>query len=551
MNSGANSRRGLSRGPWVAAGVFIAIDALLILIMTWDGGHAAEPASSSPGISLNANESGPAIRRARGPVASRRAVRARASSPSAIDATIQARFKTPDGSPAAHANIDVYHWYPEVSPAAARSLKIATLTTDGDGRIVARTISIDPRSPLEFRHAQHGCASVWPQSVLASDRSLMLGDVDLAVWPVLRGRIEYQSGEPVARASINGFSHECGYGQALANERGEFEINTLPSGDATLWVADGESAPKEVFVTVEPTPDKEPVVVTLERGRALAGRVERKGGAAAYPARVFCVSAKHSAIGSTRRDGTFRIPGLPLDEAVDVEIYTVDDAYVGGRSGVTATENNIRITVAPEPAPGTVTFQLVDDGSGQPVEERGEARLYRLRGVELLSHEAVVRRDLLREDDVWSPPRRAMPLPGTPEATVIFRHGLLGGSRFFVTVVTDGFFPFESETIVADPGEQAGPIALRLQRPCSIEGRSLDPDGQPAEWQQVLLTKPMGAVDPIDADSIVARGQSRVGGSYRISNIRPGDYELRLRHGFRRVSLRSGENLKDFDVQMR
>ncbi|MFN0205222.1 MAG: hypothetical protein ACKVS6_02780 [Planctomycetota bacterium] len=565
-------RTGRSRSPWIVAFLFVAIDALFIL--WYIGGsevnnYAAEESAfdsvySDSVYSEGSNSESQRAARAqrivdsasRGTAQARRPAR---SAPSAITTktlALTARFRTASGAPASNINIDVLQWKSILGPSAAHNPKIATLTTDGEGRVVGRTLQIEPHGPVQFISKEHGIAGFWPSELPLVDDTLHVDAIDLAQPLAIRGRVVYDTGGPVQSGIVNVFSASAGYGSAKLDDAGKFTIQTLPEGDISLWIVDAESTPAEELFAVDARTADEELEFTLRRGRAVQGKVHKSGGTPVYPARICCVSERGTMVtGVTRRDGRFFIRGLPPNEPVDVQIFDLKNCYIGGKRSVSAHEKSVSIEIPAQPPSGRVTVRILDEETNLPLYWPSTVRLYRRRESENIVQWDLPRRETTEESDEWSPRTFLSDATKTEDGALTFDYGKLGPGKFFVSVDAAGYFYRESEPFVATGAEDAGTIEMRLQKPCRVEGRILDRDsGKPTNVARIALATPENKSNR--EKWIYCKNRVGHDGKYQFEGLRPGTYDVFPVTFYNsnneapagRVTLRSGEKLVDFDI---
>ncbi|MBI3817738.1 MAG: hypothetical protein HY286_03520 [Planctomycetes bacterium] len=558
--------RRLSRAQWFALCAFLATDMLFLLWFTWeryDGSDSGLDASAPDDATIGSLPGSRPNRASRKPAIARRPAPTSAKGNITKPLTITARFMASLRVPAANVQIDVRQWPPNAAPEEKRDARIATMTTGADGRALPRTLQIDPENPIQFVCKEYGVAAFLPGELARNSDRAELGDVELVKAAALNGHIRYTSGEPVVSGYVNAFSMEGGYGFSNIGADGQFEITNLPQGIISLIIVDGESAPDVEELQVGPSTGEQDLEFRITRGRAIKGKIYRSDGKSPGPFRVVGVTESGSVIGGgTRSDGSFIVRGMPLAGAGDVEIYNSSNCYIGGATHAPG-DGPVSIRIADAPRKGKLTIRLVDDETGMPFESPVSIHLHRRRANDEIAAAESPRREAGGVDGAALPPAYLEKPEILDGGIVKFNYGKIGPGKYFASVESGGCIYVESAPFVATGTEDVGPVEVRIQKPCSIEGKCFIKDTE--------LTTASGAFRPYAGRTVyitdisAPESKSRPliynstdrDGHYHFESVRPGTYDVNVHMpNFgstlekKRVVLHSNERLKGFDIYL-
>ncbi len=428
--------------------------------------------------------------------------------PLELGAPVEGRVTDQDGSPLEGAEVHVSEetfftmgrsGEPEPE-ATSDSAGMFTFASRADGETVDLEISLDGYVSEPVR----GVA-------VPTHRPL-----EVKLWQASRisGRVVDASDEPVAGAQFHTLnmrrrmrmSSSTSSGRTESDSDGVFVIEGVAPGEIHLVIrAEGFVASELKDLVVEPGQDLEDVIVRLERGATVLGRVTDVNGlpvadveVATQPtARSFTMAGR----ASTRSgdDGRYRLDGVRTGRQSIVATHA-DHAPVEKSFDVEAGENQLDIAFE---ASVEISGRIVDS-LGAPI---GGAHVG-------LSGRGRFRSDQAVRTDSSGAFSLDFATPGTNE----------------LTADADGFAP-RTEKVEVGPGGLSG-VEIRLDQGAAIVGRILGLDERELAGIEVFAnTRQAWAMGVVAAD-----------GTYRIEDLAPGKYSLSAHH---QASGRSAEGTVD------
>ena len=433
-------------------------------------------------------------------------------------ARIAGRVIDSKGKPIASAGV---HRVESLEPLDHRSARLEGEKPDAisgaDGKFVLEDLASGLPLNLIVRapgHLPAGVRNVRPPN----QKPLM---VRLEAAAQLRGRVVSAEGEPVAGARVD-FIWEAAVPDrperktgppverfATSDREGRFELRNLPSGTATVsaW-AEGHVPVDGREVTVPwPDPDQE-LILTLERGTVLSGRVATTAGDPVSGARVSAGGAS----GTSDDDGVYKVEGAPVGRTT---ILAFHPDYRRFFKEVVLDKGGNQLDV---------TFEAGVEVSGRVVDERGTP----------VAGAGVVLNSLgARERHEYR---------GRTGVDGAFRLSPVGRGRYRLTAEGDDYPPGEIPEPVEVAGKPLEGLEVVLEPGGAIAGRVIGL--KPEELSQVEVTirsEEQGTVPVmIDAE-----------GGYAIRKLRPGDYLLQatLAAGQRQAQARASLSPREREAQ--
>lgn len=341
----------------------------------------------------------------------------------------------------------------------------------------------------------------------------------------LRGQVVSAEGEPVAGASVD-FIWEATVPDrpdrktgppiersATSDRDGRFELRDLPTGTASVsaW-AQGHLPAEGREVTIPwPDPDRE-LVLTLERGTVLSGRVATTAGDPVSGARV----AAGAASGVSDDEGVYTMEGAPLGKTT---VLAFHPDYKRFRREMVLEKGGNQLDV---------TFEAGAEVSGRVIDERG-APVAGAR-VALQSLGARERQEY----------RGRTGIDGT------FRLSPVSRGRYRLTAEGEGYSPAEKPEPVEVAGKALEGLEVVLEPGGAIVGRVIGLNPEELAQVEVMIGREAHGTSPVMIDAE---------GRYEIRRLRPGDYLLQAslaagqRQAQARVSLSPREREAQRDLE--
>jgi RNA polymerase sigma factor (sigma-70 family) len=369
--------------------------------------------------------------------------------------------------------------------------------TDAAGRFVFR--GVPARAVLTPRVT--GYAVVGAAAITTAGAAVDDAVIDVVARPALRGRV-VRDGAPVAGATVTASTASVRLPPQQADGVGGFELVGLTPGRYTLF-ASSEAAGAFTTAAAQPVievPARDEVVIELDGGGVITGRVVDAAGAPLIGAEVKAIDLPRTDLGTaiTAIDGGFSIAAL-----------------AGGRYTF-----EVRSAIgAPAPlAWAGVTPAPVDLGGGHgrvgPIELRVETHASSIAGRVIDDMEAPVADAIVRLGPIhgWT---TAVPITRT-DRDGAFRVATLGDGPFSLDAGIGGG-PLAAVDDVA-PG--ATGVVLRLIRPAALEG-TVDGIAGARVWLQRT-----GGVDGAASVPDRRRTARADGGRFAFDALAPGHYTV-------------------------
>ncbi len=342
-------------------------------------------------------------------------------------------------------------------------------------------------------------------------------------------------GEPVAGALL--FLEDGQLPLAATGERGRAALVAPAGADLELEAIDGQGRFGALALTPPPPGEAAggPVALVLEDRRSMGGRVVEEGTREPIPgALVWAGSGAEATPTDTSGGYSLRLPGAAGPWGQFVQAAAA--GYVPG--GERAAAGDAGPTIALEPAASL---------AGRVVDADGAA----LAGVEI---EASPRADGGRRR-FFRPPGRTPRARSAGDGRFAVR-GLASGRGYDLRLVKIGFAPAKLETEALEPFEQRSGLEAVLYRGRRAVGLVVDEEELPVAGALVRLVAPSDPrrrfVRQPGAEETVPEGSTGVDGSFAISDLAAGRYELEVSSpGFGPVAVPGvevSEGAGDFDL---
>jgi protocatechuate 3,4-dioxygenase beta subunit len=289
----------------------------------------------------------------------------------------------------------------------------------------------------------------------------------------IAGRVLDNEGKPIAGAEVvvGGRSYNSHAPQAKTNAQGRFVLkNCKRDPRASVLATAAGRSPELTDVAIDK--DRDDVEIRLEPGHALRLRVLGAKGQPLAGARVRSVTWRGSSAlgwsGNTDADGRLVWAEAPR-EAVSYGIYAPGHIQLIAKT-LTATDEEQSVTLLPEL---TVTGTVVDDQTGQPVENFSVVKGWMSRG---------------REAPYWDRNDTKVKIEtGKFEyAENVERDG------YATRIESDGYLPAESRPIKGEEGTVA--LAFRLKKGMPLAGTLITPAGKALAGADLLLVTPSSQI---------------------------------------------------------
>tara|TARA_R110002096_G_scaffold292224_1_gene486478 strand:- start:9989 stop:12721 length:2733 start_codon:yes stop_codon:yes gene_type:complete len=255
------------------------------------------------------------------------------------------------------------------------SLESIRETTDGEG--IARIANVPPGQTILAAQAPGYAIGHSIAIVSSSPEAESQNRITLLRGTILAGTVVDHNGKPVvgahivARAAGSFFHLQDPKKDGVASDaKGKFQL-TVPQGTLQLIAVHDEHPPATSERIPVDSSEVRDVVITMQEGANISGRVVTSAGTAVAWPTIRVLSKEVSGLGTHRqvigdKDGTFEVSGLPKEqllvhgasqeassEATDVDMRT------------TASQKNITITLTVE---GMIAGVVLDE-NGEPVPE--------------------------------------------------------------------------------------------------------------------------------------------------------------------------------------
>jgi len=393
--------------------------------------------------------------------------------------------------------------------------------TDVDGRF---EMLLDPVRDAHTAYVEHGDFLAEQRQFTATQLAEPC-EIVLHRGASVRGRVVDRDGRPVAGAQIR-LGQWIGYLAAprgLSANDGTFEIRNVSAGRVEVATFARGFAPTRRAVDV-PAGERAAaeVVVSLEPGHEIAGRVVDRDGRGIHRVRVTPIA--HGPSGRwqpadevhTTRDGAFRFVDLPAG-GVTLDCFGMDVARKE-EPNVGAGRRDVVIVME---RPGRLAGRVVDDATGAPVPrfsvrfvdpelQPGERRVSGY-GVEWLRGLTFT-----DADGVWRTESERFDV----------------GAVLGVEVTADGCAPAVLRRVIASADPDPNAFVLRLQRATRIAGKVVDArTGAPIGDARIAVfddAHPLLGRDPF-ADPRTA-SHTAADGSFAIDGASVGEVRLVVRH---------------------
>lgn len=286
----------------------------------------------------------------------------------------------------------------------------------------------------------------------------------------------------------------------LRMARGKFDI-----------IADADGYAPNIVRAIDPAPEMEPLVLALEEGFTISGRVVRADGTGVPDVSIMQIASSTASSSSesatTGPDGAFTLADLPRG-SITISAVKISD-FIRETRTVEAPSNNVVIQLAPG---GGIRGRVVEKGSKQPVTDF-QAGLSGLRGGGAIRMIGPSMLKSFRGDD------------GSFELT-----NLPAGPADLI-VEAPGFVRAEVPNLVVEEGKVVEGVEVVLEPGTRLSGRVLSPDGGPVSGARVevqaeerrSMAMVRGGIDATTDGS----------GEYSIQGIAQGEQRLRAsRDGF-------------------
>lgn len=301
---------------------------------------------------------------------------------------------------------------------------------------------------------------------------------------LVQGKVHDSQGKPVANALVLSQPYNVDMEKPAddltttrTQDDGTFAIRNLPEGTGALGVYADSYAPEVVPVDVQ---DAAPAAdIELSPAGELHGQIIDENGQPVPDVAVsigeWQASRAFPLHGEARTDGQgrFELAGLPLHGSFKLS-FSKQGFLTTELDGVVASSEPCTFRIA---RPTTIRGQVLDDETGEPIKNFTVVKGTRWSHTDDVAFEHTDRRsEAIKADDG----RFAVALDQT-----------MASPRFpevAVRVLARGYLPAETEPVAA--GDQPVAVILRLERGMSINGRVIDPVGQPAAKAQVAWVGP-------------------------------------------------------------
>ncbi|MBX7246982.1 MAG: carboxypeptidase regulatory-like domain-containing protein [Candidatus Sumerlaeaceae bacterium] len=244
---------------------------------------------------------------------------------------------------------------------------------DSNGRY---SLDAAPGAALRVLASATGYPPAASQSVTAADHDVDKVDIQLKPGATLRGMVQLPDGSPAEGAmvtgvityDISGQIRMAGAGTAVSETSGSFEIKNVPGVSMKLTAAkDGYISCSEVPVSPKPGGLTDNIILKLEKGCKLAGRITNKEGKPMASLSVFVASKSgKTRTASTQSDsnGHYELENI-APGTVDINISNGSESFPF--KNVQSCREDADFVITPKP-PVKLTGRVVDWKTGQPLE---------------------------------------------------------------------------------------------------------------------------------------------------------------------------------------
>lgn len=360
-------------------------------------------------------------------------------------------------------------------------------TTGADGRFVLEDLVSGLPLNLLVRAPGHLPASV--PNVRAPIPKPLVVRLDAAAG--LQGRVVSGDGEPVGGARI--YFQGGPVERSTASDRdGRFELRDLPTGTATLdAVAQGHLALEGVEVSVPwADPDRE-LILILERGTVLSGRVTTTAGDPVSGVQVSVASAS----ATSDDEGAYSVEGAPLGPATVVAFHPHYRRF--------------RREMVLEPSANLldIAFEAGVEVAGRVVDELGGP---------VSGARVILRSEALRERQEYQ---------GRTGSDGAFRISPVQRGRYRLLAESEEYAPSEAKGEIDVSGRSVEGLEVVLESGGAVAGQVLGLKPEELAHVEVEAHSEDFGTFPAAVDAE---------GRYELRRLRPGDYLLR-------ASLAAGE----------
>lgn len=397
----------------------------------------------------------------------------------------------------------------------------AAVRTDAEGRF--ELVNLDPTRARHTLQAEH-------EGYLAAQQSLVSEELGAPSELVLRrgariaGRVFGSDGRPFVGARIRLLMQDDlrPFVYATSQADGTFGFASAPAGAGTLQVVARGHAPMSMPLAIAEQASAVPdVVVQLERGHFLAGRIVDRSGRGLHRVRLTPLapgSSGYREIGTevySRRDGSFRIDDLPPG-SIDLDCFGMGMAQKR-EPGLAV--DRADVTIAMEPT-GRLAGRVLDDATGEPLPR------FTIRLVAPELH--VGERGGGGYGVEWS---KGVAFTDTDGYWDTDSERLEAGMVFGVEASAPGYGPLVVRRVVAQPAAEPADLLLRLRPAARIAGRVVDQRGQGIAGVRLTVLRaeqPAANADPLADSNLVGRTQPD--GSFELAGVPAGRLSLLCQH---------------------